>query len=592
MKEAVQQEDLELLAKTFQEHLLAQVPSAEVFQIKCAINKDELLILTQHSSATIVDSEKIFAVLEEVLDSLSPPREQRVQCFLRVFSEKLPYAKRFLAVKPRGRGAEEIEEAGKAGISEQLLFPPSPFLPPSASSLTYSSSTDETEEEELFDSFTDVANFSNSKPARQIKPILLGAALVGVVVSVSAGYLLSRPCVMSECKEIQTAEQLKTESPQLIRRAKSEQELVAVQQQLEATSTALKIIPHWSPRYQTSEELKVSLSARSEKIDQVVKALQTASLAVQKTQTPANSLEELQARQHLWRQAIAPLEAITSNSELYALVQVKLLNYRVSLHTVNQQILTEEKWLKKLTAAKAVANVAANRQTTAKSLNDWQKVQSTWQVAVNALNIIPLSSPEYQEAQKLLVDYKPKLATARDRATKEQLAAKTYQQAISTAKQAKAYEQQNQWQAAATYWDQALQASKQITRDSFYYSQAQTLIEPYSAALKQAQEKVQVVSSLQQTRADLDKTCVNAIQICIFSIDNKGIIVRLTPEYDQLIQDSLASSYSENPSTSNDIANHLQILQEALGIISENANLSLFLYNAQGQIIYTRTLEG
>ncbi len=49
-----------------------------------------------------------------------------------------------------------------------------------------------------------------------------------------------------------------------------------------------------------------------------------------------------------------------------------------------------------------------------------------------------------------MVDYKPKLAAARDRATKEQLAAKTYQQAISTAKQAKAYEQQNQWQAAAS----------------------------------------------------------------------------------------------------------------------------------------------
>ncbi len=77
------------------------------------------------------------------------------------------------------------------------------------------------------------------------------------------------------------------------------------------------------------------------------------------------------------------------NNELYGLVQAKLLNYRIRLHTVNQQILAEEKWLKKLTAAKSVANVAAKREATAKSLNDWQKVQSTWQVVVNALIVIP-----------------------------------------------------------------------------------------------------------------------------------------------------------------------------------------------------------
>ncbi len=34
----------------------------------------------------------------------------------------------------------------------------------------------------------------------QVKPILLGAALVGVVVLGSGAYLLTRPCVMSECQ--------------------------------------------------------------------------------------------------------------------------------------------------------------------------------------------------------------------------------------------------------------------------------------------------------------------------------------------------------------------------------------------------------
>ncbi|MCL6750657.1 hypothetical protein KBT16_06550 [Nostoc sp. CCCryo 231-06] len=579
MKVAVQQEDLQLLAKTLQEQLLAEVSTAEVFEVKCVVNKDELMILTQHESDVIVDTQIIFAVIEEVLQSLSPQREQRVQCFLRVFGEQLPYAKSFLALKQTGGW-------GDGGGEGQY------FSTLSSSAITYSPSIDKTDEEELFDPFADAPNLPTSKPASQIKPILLGAALVGVVVLGGGAYLLTRPCVMFECKEIQNAEQLKTKSPQLMRRAKSEKELVTVQQQLAAASAALNAIPSWSPRYQVSEELKASLSGRSEKISQVVKALQTASLATQKVQTPASSLEELQARQHLWRQAIAPLETISSSSELYGLVQGKLLNYRVRLQAVNQQILTEEKWLKKLTAAKAVASAAENREATAKSLNDWQKVQSTWLVAINALNSIPLTSPGYQEAEKLLVDYKPKLVAARDRATKERLAVKAYQQAVSTAKQAKVYEQQNQWQAAAIYWDQALQTAKKISQDSLYYTQAQSLIEPYSTALKQAQEKVQVISSLQQTRTDLDKTCINGIRICTFSIDNAGIIVRLTPEYDQIRQNNLANPYSENSDTAVDVTNHLQILREALAVISDNASLSLFLYDSKGQVIYTRTLGG
>ncbi|MEH1966180.1 hypothetical protein [Nostoc sp.] len=590
MKVAVQQEDLQLLAKTLQEQLLVEVSTAEVFEVKCAVNKDELMILTQHASDVIVDAQLIFAVIEEVLQSLAPHKEQRVQCFLRVFGEQLPYAKCFLALKQTGGwgdgGMGRWGDGETGGAGEAISYSSS------SSALTYFPSIDEIEEEELFDPFADVANLSASKPGFQVKPILLGAALVGILVLGGGAYFLTRPCVMSECKEIQNAEQLKTKSSQLMRHAKSEKELVAVQQQLVAASNALNTIPSWSPRYQVSEALKASLSGRAEKINQVVKALQTASLATQKVQTPAYSLEELQARQHLWRKVIAPLEAISSTSELYELVQGKLLNYRVRLRAVNQQIFTEEKWLKKLIAAKAVAVAAENREATAKSLNDWQKVQSTWLVVLNALNTIPLTSAEYQEAQKLLLDYKPKFAVARDRATKERFAVKTYQQVLSTAKQAKVYEQQNQWQAAATYWDQALHSAKQISEDSLYYTQAQSLIEPYSAALKQAQEKVQVVSSLQQTRTDLDKTCINGIRICTFSMDNAGIIVRLTPEYDQIRQNNLANPYSENSDTAVDVTNHLQILREALAVISDNANVSLFLYDSQGQVIYTRTLGG
>ncbi len=273
-------------------------------------------------------------------------------------------------------------------------------------------------------------------------------------------------------------------------------------------------------------------------------------------------------------------------------MQRKLSLYRLRLQTVNQQLLNEEKWSKKLAAAKSVANVAAQWETKVKSLKDLQKVQSTWQVVVNALVIIPKTSPEYEEAQNLLADYRPKLATARDRATIEQLAAKSYQQAINTANQAKAYQQQNQWQAARANWYLALNTVKQIPANSFYYSQAQPLISPYANAFKQAEQQAQVALNLEQTRTDLAKTCSSQIRICTFTINNKGITVKITAEYEQALQNSLANANPQDPSSFASITNHLQVLQEALSAISENANLPLIVYDAQGQVVHTRSLEG
>ncbi|WP_242040401.1 hypothetical protein [Anabaena subtropica] len=583
MKVAVQQEDLQLLSRTLQEQFLAEVPSGEFFQIKCAVNKDELMILAQHPVSVKAHTEQIFAVLEEALQSLPPYRDQQVQCFLRISGEKLPYAKRSLTMKGHGLWEnpvihKDVEDEEAASFSS-LAFP-----------LGYSSSTDAVEdEEEVFDPLAGTPDLLTTPHKRPLKPIILGT-LGGIAVLGSGGaYLITRPCVMSVCQEFQAAQQLNTQFRQLVSRAKSEKELAGVQTQLETTSTALAVIPGWSSYSQQAAELKTSLSGHSEKINQVIKALQGASVAEQKMQTPASSQAELQERQQLWRQAITPLEAISPNNELYRLVQPKLLKYRIHLQTINQQLITQEKWVKKLADAKGVASVANKWETTAKTLQDWQKVQSTWQVVVNALNIIPPSSPASPEAQQLLLEYKPKLARARDRVTIEQLAARSYQQLLGIASQAKAYEQKQEWQAAVIYWQQALQTAKQISNNSLYYNQAQSLIAPYSASLQQAQEKLLLNNSWQQTRADLNKTCSSELKICDFTIDDKGISIKITPEYEQVLQSSISESNAQDSSSAVGVANHWQSLQGALTVISENANLPLFIYNAQDQVIYMRT---
>lgn len=584
MQVAVIEEDLQFIAQILQEQLRAEIPSGEIFQVKCAVKNDQLLILTQHPQGVSADTDNIFAVLEEALRSLLNHHGQRVEIFLRITGVKLPYAKHSLVLQASeakvdqavgGVGEEEkIDNSSPFTTSDSLIDDQSPTNTPNEP------------EDQLFDPMADAPDLSfytTIKSRRPIKPIVLSVAVTAIAVLGAAAYLLTRPCVMFECKEIQTAENLQKSWQRQIQNAKSESELTKVQQQLVEATLALKTIPGYSPRYQEAETLATNLSGRSETINKVVKAFGAASLATQKSQTPANSLEELKARQQLWRQAIAPLETISANNELYGLVQQRLGIYRAKLRTVNQQLQVEDKWLKKITAAKNVANAATKQETTAKTLSELQKVQSTWQVAINALSIIPKTSSVYSEAQQLLIEYKPKLVAARDRATQQLLAAKTYKQAIENAELAKRYEKQNQWQAAVTYWNQAVSAAKQVKQDSLYYTQAQTLIQPYSTSLKQAEAKLQVANSLQQTRADLENTCSGAIRVCNFTITDREIIVRMTPEYEQALNSNLNQG---NQSSVANITSHLESLQQALDVISDNANLAVVVFDAQGSQIH------
>jgi tetratricopeptide (TPR) repeat protein len=569
---ALQEEDLNFLAQICTEQLRAEVPSGEFFVVKCAVQNDLLMILTQHPQGVHTETEQIFAVLEETLQSLSTPQERQVEFFLRVAGSKLPYAKHSLILK----APENTKDAPDIAKEEDT------------SDIGKEEDARNIGNEDLAAISVILAQTPSQTPRFSLPSPIIGVVLV-LMIALGCAYVLTRPCVLHECKEIQTAQQLQKSLRQQTRSAKSEQELAEVQKQFQAVSASLKSIPFWSFHYQQVKQLSASLSSDSEQINQVIQALSAASLAVKESQNQAKSLQELETRQHLWRQAIVPLESIDSNSELYEMVQSKLTLYRTSLQAIKQQLLMEERWLKKVNSAKAVALEAQKREGAAKSLQDLQKVQFTWQVVVNALTPIPQTSFVYQEAQKLLQEYKPQLARARTRATKELMAAKTYNQAVNASTLAKRYQQQNQWVAAVTHWEQALNAAQQISHDSLYYTQTQTLIQPFSIALKEAQEKLQVANLFRKTRTDLDKTCTREIRVCNFALDNQGISVWITSEYEQTLHSSFISADEEgDENTVANLTHHLETLQDALEVISDNANLPLVVYNAQGQVIYSK----
>jgi gas vesicle protein len=597
METTIQQEDLQLLGHILQERLLAEIPFCPIFQVKCTVKNDELMILTQHPPDVTADKQKIFSVLEEALQWQPSYQKYKVQFFLRILGNKLPYAQYNLSPlleAPRDNDVPKQETVVTTEIDDQDdTEPRDAFVYPTTDSpRSEIILTDEIEGEEAFDPLAGMPDLLVSKGRFPRREVLIGIAVVGSLVVAGSSYLLTRPCAISECQEIRTAEQLKTQFGQLARSAKSEKDLLKVEEQLDTAITGLGEVPQWSSYSQTAGELSSNLSGQSEKIQLVVKTLHSASLVQQKTQTVAKDLAELKARENLWQKIIAPLEQIKPNSELYGFVQVNLSSYRLSLQQVTQQLLQEEQWLKKLTLAKSLAREATKKQTTAATSNDWQQLESNWQSVVNTLKSIPQGSIGYQEAQTLLADYEPDLITARDRATREQLAAKTYQQALSTANQAQVYSKHNQLQAAVVSWDQALQGAKQVPSDSLYYSKAQLLIGQYSSALKHTQEQLQIADRRRQAHLDLETTCTNGgTQFCTFTINSQGITVHLTPEYDQALQNSLINPSSPQPN-SVDIKTHYENLRQALAVISDNTNLPLVLYDSSSNKMYTRTPGG
>lgn len=615
MEATVQQQYLQVLSDILQEKLVAQLLDSQDFQVKCAIRNDELMILTQHPADVLVDIQQVFEVLEQALQWQFNYQTQRVQFFLRIAGEKRPYAQYFLDFQipsidseqetedefpsptvDRERETVNIEnERDSLFISADLQTPSSPitetedepiidsFLPSSEESFSdyllpdSHLSLDENEVEKIEDieeKFAPFANIADKPRNRQLSlslppvPIMIGTAVVIALLASSSAFVLHRGCVISECKELQKAQQFKSEYQQQIKRTKSQKDLLTMQQKLDKVVADLQEIPEWSPRYQDSQVLVNSFSEQSTKINQVLKALQIGSSAQKKTQTPPQSVDELRNRQKLWREAITSLKIIKPSNELYGLVTANLSNYQNTLKTVNDQLLKEETWVQRIANAKTLGENATKRQVTAKSASEWQKVESDFQTAINTLKIIPIDSLEIKNARKLLEEYQPK----RDRAKKEQLAATSYQQAIKAANQAQAYSNQNQWQGAVKSWEQALEAAKQVSQDSFYFNQATALIEPYTASLKQAQEQFQLYGDLTQTRAELNSTCTNTIKICTFTIKNQKISVRLTPEYDRLLQ-----------ANNREIQSHFQSLKYALAVIGQNAQLPVFIYNAQGQ---------
>ena len=603
--ESASDKDLQLLAQLLQEHLRAEIPSGEFFLVRCACKNKQTMILVEYPSGVMVDTQGTFTVLEEALESELdlPQKYEYIELFLRVIGTKLPHAKHSLKL-----GLGESSNSEKSQTEEDNEQPISSSFSTAALSfplLNPSSPISGEDSDYCEDSEPDLTDFSpnesqvetlKSPPCTKEKLPHKGILIAGIlgVISIfgTAGYFLSSPCVLSQCSEIKTAKRLMQTSPLLVRGVASASDLVIRKQKINLAISSLQKIPRVSPHYEQATELGKNLSKKSKQIEQVLQAFQKAKQATQASQTRINNLSELQSIQDLWRDAITPLETISLKSELYNVIQPKLITYRQKLKDINQLLSAEEKWLKKITDASSVAKVATSRETKASSLKDLQKAQSTWKIVVNVLKPIPKTSVAYSKAQEHLAQYQPKLVVASQRTNKELLAARFYEQVISAKTQAKNYEQNNQLESAVAHWKQALNTAQNIASNTSYSRKAQSLLEPLTQALEKAERKLQIYNAQEKTRKDLEKTCSGQVRVCEYTFNNQQIVVRITNEYEKALEQRLIDASTQGdyePIAS--VNSHLQTLQQALEAISINSKSSLLVYDAQGNVIQESKIQ-
>ncbi|MFB2839430.1 hypothetical protein [Floridanema evergladense] len=636
MQTAVRPSELQELAKFLQERLKAELASEAPLQVRCMVQNEILLVLAQHSPSVAPEAQPIFRVLQRTIQEAQPEFTEKVRLYLRAVGQKQPRAIHDFIIEKSpawldnaelnddeeddfddlfrwlGKASEETEETPQQNDSNAVFSEVNleEQKPNETTSLKHLVAESETESDSMADLSleeppsqslpeTEVIYEAPIAPESQPKPkperrqisvspkLAIAAATVTIVAFLTSLYTFSRPCVIGSCPQIKTAKQLGQESSQTIKKAKNIQDLERAKQKLTTATQLLGSIPFWSGYYGEAQKLLPSYQNQANAIDPVLMAMKKAEEAAENSQNPPHSMQEWQDINSLWNQSVALLKQVPKTSPVYSFAQKKLLTYQNNSGAINQQINLEETVENKITAAKQAAQTAELRQMSAKSLENWQEIESIWQKTIATLASIPQNVTGHEEAQQLLDNYKIKLATVRDRRDQEQISVNIYNQSITLASLAQNQEQRNQWSQAVSSWRRALTYAQQVPKATFYYTQAQPLIDSYSSALNQAQDRLKVALVLQKANTDLNRVCNVSPKICDHIVTRQGIKVYLTPAYvNSIRRTAMSAGINGDANTLAGVDDHLKTLQSALEAISENSVLPLEIYD------HTRALIG
>jgi hypothetical protein len=636
MHSATRLDDLKILECFLQNSLHAHLGRIIPFRVQCLYKDDTLWVLAQHPQDAAIDSSDTFRVLERALQAEEPKIPLAVKLYLRSEGNQRPYSQQGFTVYPlvkktvpgeaapamtgtiddrialerdrRLANGTPVEISNKHMENSDFTPPTVPEIVPNDNEVIGMVARQSTGANYSSDRLVKIdadafaANIENSfgtaddsyqsayPPAanrrnKYILPILggLGALAVGT----GAGYMGTRPCVLSTCTELTTAAGTIQSVLTTIKQPQvTGQEALVAQKQLHQSVDALESIPVWSGSYGAAQNTLKTTLPLTQDLDTTVLAMNQAYKATTIVKTPPIPLLKWQQSKQIWTESIANLGRVPTTSQVYPLATQKRTDYQGRLVDIDKRIEIETTADQKLKSATDGIKAATQTQATAKSLTEWRSVKGQWDNASTQLGSIPATTMAYSQAQELLKSYQPKIANAQAKVLEEEKANLNYQTAVKLAQSAKISQQSNQLAQAVSQWNQSVVAIQSIPQTSAVYTQAKPLVAEYTKNFQQVDERFKITQKLALATKDLQRTCAGTPQICTYTLTDKSIVIRLMSLYTQTLkQTAVAASNQRDGNAKVGIINHVNTLGNALQAISENAKLPIQVYGSDGQQI-------
>jgi hypothetical protein len=621
-------DDLKILESSLQNSLHAHLARIIPFRVQCAYKHDTLWVLAQHPPDVEIDKDDTFRVLQQALKAEEPKTPLAVKLYLRTEGDRRPYSQQSFSVYPTvkpvipGEAAPELivdrEERvtskralnGKTPMKSipvaEPLIPSSNQPPAVIMGEIVTASRHEIPAENALVKIDDDRFSSNiesslapnppsidsppSTPVAKTKrnillPILGG--LGAVAVGSGAGYMGTRPCVFGACTLLGSATQVAQSSIDTVNNPRSTgKDILFAQQQLHQSVVTLESIPIWSGSYNTAQQSIQATTPQIKHLDMTVEAMNKGFRATNIVKTPPIPLVKWQESKRLWVESIANLSKVPTTSKIYPLAQQKLTEYQGKLGNIEQRIGAETTADEALKSSITESTLAIQAQTVAKNLPEWQRVKAMWDKIDTKLTNIPPTTIAYTQAQELLKVDRPQIAAANEKFAEETKATKNYDLAVKSATDAKLAQKNNQLPLALQKWNQAVVAIQSIPQTSAVFDRSKPLVFEYTKSFQRAEEQLKNGEKVVRANQDLQRTCAGTPQICTYSVTNKEIIVRFTPLYSNTVMQTAKTALDRNNVTVKaGILSHVNTLGDALQTISENAQLPISVYTADGKQI-------
>jgi hypothetical protein len=624
-------DDLKILESFLQNSLHAHLARIIPFRVQCAYKHDTLWVLAQHPADVEIDKDDTFRVLEQALQAEEPKTPLAVKLYLRTEGNRRPYSQQSFSVYPTVKPAIPGEAAPEMTVNNEervavkrsngktpmksipIVDPLLPTSTPSPSVIMGEIVTPERREipaenalvkidDEKFSSNLESAivktpssidptpQTPKAKGKRNILLPILGG-LGAIAVGSGAGYMGTRPCVFGACTILGSTTQVAQSSFATINNPRSTgKDILFAQQQLHQSVVTLESIPIWSGSYNTAQQSLKATTPQISHLDMTVEAMNKGFQATNIVKTPPIPLAKWQESKRLWVESIANLSKVPTTSKVYPLAQQKLTEYQGKLGDIERRIGAETAANEALKTSITESTLAIQAQTVAKTLPEWQAVKAMWDKINDKLTNIPATTIAYTQAQELLKVDRPQIAAASEKVAEETKATQNYNIAIKSATDAKLAQKNNQLPAAVQQWNQAVVAIQSIPPTSAVFTQAKPLVFEYTKSFQRAEEQLKTGEKTSRANLDLQRTCTGTPQICTYIVTNKEIVVRFTPLYSNTVMQTAKTALDRNNITAKvGILSHVNTLGDALQTISENAQLPLSVYTADGkQIQYYR----